>query len=114
MKVAIIGSRTRDSDLDLKKVEGILLKLNNVTEIISGGALLGGDRFAEILAKKYDLPITIFPADWKSFGKSAGMKRNFSIIVESDEIIACWDGISSGTKHSIGLAKSFKKTTYIV
>lgn len=114
MILAIIGSRSRDSKADFEKVESMFNRLTGVTGIVSGGATQGGDRFAEVIAKKYSIPIKIHKADWKTHGKSAGMKRNVDIIRDADLVIACWDGESSGTRHSIGLARRAKKSLYRV
>jgi hypothetical protein len=100
MKIGIVGSRRRDTDFDLKQVEEIFLSLYGKEDkdmnfrgcpdtIISGGCPKGGDRFAEIIAKKYNIPIIIYYADWKKYGKVAGFIRNTDIARESDILIAC-------------------------
>ena len=66
----------------------------------------GEDSLAEQYALKYNLETIIFKADWKKFGKRAGYLRNIDIIAESDIVVAFWDGISKGTKHSLNLAES--------
>jgi hypothetical protein len=100
-KVAVIGSRTF-SNFDL--LEKTLLPLGTIV-VVSGGAN-GADSLAEQYALKYNLEIIIFKADWKKFGKRAGYLRNIDIIAESDIVVAFWDGISKGTKHSLNLAES--------
>lgn len=60
--------------------------------IVSGGCPKGGDRFAEILIKKYNTPKKIFRAKWYQDGeyvRYAGFKRNTSIAKFGDEMIAC-------------------------
>ena len=100
-KVAVIGSRTF-SNFDL--LEKTLLPLGTII-VVSGGAN-GADSLAEQYSLKYNLETIIFKADWKKFGKRAGYLRNIDIIAESDMVIAFWDGISKGTKHSLNLAES--------
>jgi hypothetical protein len=70
MNIGIIGSRRRDTDSDQKLTELALLKLlenpKSDTEsfiITSGGCPKGGDRFAEVLAKRYNIPIKLYRAD---------------------------------------------------
>lgn len=61
----------------------------DITHIISGGAR-GADRLAEYYAKGKELPITIYPAQWRKYGKSAGPIRNEQMLIEGrpDLIIA--------------------------
>jgi len=68
VNVGIVGSRRRDSDEDLVLTRVSLQKLieqygqGNIT-LVSGGCPKGGDRFAEILAKEFNLPIIIHYPD---------------------------------------------------
>ena len=79
-------------------------------EIISGGAR-GADSLGEQLAKSYELKLTIFSAQWDTYGKAAGMIRNKEMadyaIKDSNKAIlfAFWDGQSRGTKGMIDIAK---------
>lgn len=62
--IAIIGARERDSDEDLVLTEGCFLRMYVPGDtIVSGGCSEGGDRFAEILAGKYGVPIKIYHPD---------------------------------------------------
>jgi len=88
--IGIIGSRRRWSDGDYYIVEKAFFKIYEMGDLIcSGGCPKGGDRFAEIIAKKYDIPILIFKAEWDKFGKSAGFIRNSDIAAKSEMLIAC-------------------------
>lgn len=110
--VAIIGSRTFN-DYNIGKDE--FLKITNniiVSKIISGGAL-GADKIGEKIALEFNIPITIFKPDW-NLGKHAGFLRNSDIVVNSDIVIAFWNGISKGTHDSIKKAKKLKKELYII
>lgn len=46
-----------------------------ITHVISGAAQ-GADRLAAEWSKKYDLPVSFFPADRKKHGRAAGPIRN--------------------------------------
>jgi hypothetical protein len=114
MKCAIIGSRTFN-DYELMKTFINSLKLDEnliISEIISGGAK-GADKLGEKYALENKIEKTIFLPDWNTYGKSAGFIRNHDIINTSDIVIAFWDKISKGTKHSIDLATKLKKKIYI-
>lgn len=101
MKLAIIGSRNLTID-DIEKYipEG-------VTEIVSGGAK-GIDTCAANYARINNIKLTVFLPNYKRYGKyAAPLKRNLQIIEYSDEVIAFWDGTSTGTDYVI---KNCKKT----
>lgn len=80
-----------------------LRKKNTITKIISGGAR-GADHLAEQYAAEYTIQLQIYPADWNTYGKSAGYIRNKDIIAAADIVYAFWDGKSVGTANSIRLA----------
>ena len=88
--IIIIGSRRRDTFEDLVIVEEAFLKIYKKGDmIISGGCPKGGDRFAELLADKYNVPIKIFRAEWNRYGRGAGFVRNTDIAKSGGELIAC-------------------------
>ena len=86
-------------------------------EIICGKAR-GADTLGEQFAKEYKLSIKYFTADWNTYGKSAGYRRNAEMANYAKEdngvLIAFWDGKSKGTKHMIDLAKSNNIRVFIV
>lgn len=77
-------------------------------EIVSGHAS-GADRMAEAYAKQLGIPLKVFPADWKKYGRGAGPVRNremLAYIQESNPVVtAFWDGQSKGTKNMIEQAR---------
>ena len=107
--IGIIGSRRRDSEEDFKKCEEAFLSVYEPgDEIVSGGCPKGGDKFAEILAKKHQVTIKIYYAQWNKIGRGAGFARNTYIAKDSDVLIACvsYDR-KGGTENTI---KTFLKT----
>lgn len=107
-KIAIIGSRTfSDYNFMQIKVDSLLFE-NEIPTIISGGAV-GADAAAVRYARSRGFPYVEFPARWREHGRSAGFIRNRHIIDAADYVLAFWDGVSRGTKHSIDLAKMLKK-----
>ena len=87
--IGIVGSRSRDSQDDYDATEKVFLKMyEKGDEIVSGGCPQDGDRFAEIIAKKHDIPIIIFPAEWAKYGRGAGFVRNTDIAKKSGELLA--------------------------
>lgn len=106
MKVIIAGSRGIS---DLKEVTLAMFECPfKATEVVSGAAR-GVDTLGEEWAEKHKIPVTQFPAIWKTngiFDKSAGYKRNLKMAEYADGLVAIWDGNSKGTKHMIDIAKS--------
>jgi hypothetical protein len=89
MKIGIVGSRRRNSQIDKK----ILLKAfksiyKEGDTIVSGGCPTGGDRFAEEIASEYGLPITIHYPNWNKLGRAAGFIRNSQIANDCDILLA--------------------------
>lgn len=126
MKIAIIGSRDFK---DIKKVVELVKSFSKDTIIVSGGAP-GVDSVAEMTAQSCGLNTKIFPADWtnlthpnaviktnkygKKYDSSAGLRRNEDIIKYADEVYAFWDGISLGTRNSIGHSHRLNKKITII
>ena len=80
-------------------------------EIVSGGAR-GADKLGIRYAYTRNYKLTVFRADWKTYGKGAGYLRNHDMAHYSDALIAFWDGESKGTQHMIKLAEEHALTTY--
>lgn len=112
MKLAIVGSRTFTNYNVLEKFILDNINIQNIEQIISGGAI-GADKLGEVFAKKYSIPTIIFKPDWNLYGKKAGFLRNNDIIGACDTVIAFWDGESKGTKHSIDISKEMGKNVII-
>lgn len=93
MKLIIAGGRdyqlTQD---DYTKLDTIKAR---VEVVVSGGAT-GADRCGEIWARRNKLPLKIFPADWKQYGKKAGPIRNMQM-AEYADAVALFPG-GSGTE----------------
>ncbi len=98
MKVAIIGSR------DIKFLDLNMYLDENVTEIVSGGAM-GVDTIAREYAIDNNIRLTEFLPEYDKFGRSAPLRRNIMIIEYADKVLAFWDGKSRGTKFVIDNCK---------
>ena len=100
MRIAIVGSRGYDS---LELVRQYVRSLPKDTVVVSGGAH-GVDNTAADTAVACHLETIVYLPDWKTFGKSAGFKRNSQIVNDCDLLVAFWDGVSRGTKDSMDKA----------
>lgn len=76
--------------------------------ILSGGAN-GADALGERYAEENGLQVERYPADWKTYGKSAGPRRNKQMAEIGDYIICFWDEKSKGTKSMIYYAQEYNK-----
>jgi hypothetical protein len=82
--------------------------LPEITEVVHGGAR-GIDEAAGRWAAYMGLPVRVFPADWTSFGRSAGPRRNREMAQYADRLVAIWDGKSRGTGNMIETMRSLGK-----
>lgn len=114
--IGIVGTRRRDTDQDFGLVKQAFLSVYEKGDTICSGLCpKGGDRFATILAKEYKTPTLWFPAEWKKYGRGAGMKRNTDIARESDILIACVaDDRKGGTEDTIKKYLKAGKTRLIL
>ena len=113
MKVIVAGSRNFNNYEFLSGKLDHYFKNQTPTEIISGGAR-GADKFGEIYAKRNNISLKIFPADWETHGKAAGYIRNKQMAEYADACVVFWDGKSKGSKHMIDLAKKYNLKLRVV
>ena len=106
VRIAVVGSRKYNNYKQLCRVLDHTFKGKSVT-IVSGGAA-GADTLAERYARERGYEFEVFKANWRKYGKSAGFKRNVEMLKTCHGIVAFWDGISGGTKHSLEVATRFK------
>lgn len=107
-RVIVCGGREfNDRELCFSKLDQILSEYEN-PEIVSGHAK-GADLLGEKYAKLHSLPLKVFPAEWKKYGRGAGPVRNRQMLQyaleEKPLIIAFWNGVSPGTKDMIRQAE---------
>lgn len=100
MKVAVVGSRTiQYFDLSRYLPEG-------TTEIVSGGAV-GVDTVAKNYALENNIKYTEFLPNYKTYGSTAPLVRNYDIINYADHVLVFWDGLSSGSRFVIEKCREY-------
>jgi predicted Rossmann fold nucleotide-binding protein DprA/Smf involved in DNA uptake len=110
VKLAIVGSR---DFADRNKMDRALEPLQPlITEVISGGAA-GADSMGERWARKRGIPVRVFHPDHKRY-KHAFHHRNRLIVEACDQLIAFWNGQSSGTRYTIDDARRMNRPVTIV
>ena len=108
-RIIIAGGRDF-SDYDKLKdhvdkcINEVLTEHRGSEIIIVSGKAKGADSLGERYAKEKGYKIAEYPADWKKFGRAAGMIRNKQMAENADALIAFWDSKSSGTKNMIDQA----------
>jgi len=106
-RVIIAGGRDFNDYNNLKIFcDKVLKNKKDSNIIILSGTARGADKLGEKYAKVKKYEIEMYYPDWDGFGKIAGIKRNETMGNNADALIAFWNGISKGTKHMIGYAKS--------
>lgn len=109
-RIAVVGSRDYPN---LEEVRQYIREQERDVVIISGGAR-GVDSVAIEEARKLRVAYEIYPADWQHHGRSAGIRRNRTIVDKCTELIAFWDGKSLGTATTIAMVKQSKKPYRVV
>lgn len=110
MKLGVVGGRDFN---DTKRMDEVLSEWKPDV-VVSGGAK-GADIMSEKWAVRNGIPIEIYLPDFKAHSTSwkAYHARNRQIVNNSDELLAFWDGKSTGTKNSIDYAVSQGKKVTI-
>jgi hypothetical protein len=110
MKLIIAGGRDFNNanitKLGVKMMSKLMTERNKLSTpwlpscIVSGGAK-GADYQGQVWSANNNVPVQIYPADWKAHGAGAGMIRNKEMSKHADALLAFWDGKSTGTFHMI-------------
>lgn len=111
MKTIIAGSRDI-TDYELVK-NAIKYSGFDITEVVCGNAR-GVDTLGKNWANSKGIPVKFFNANWNTFGKSAGFRRNAEMAKYADALIAIWNGVSKGTFSMINLAHDRNLEIYIL
>lgn len=112
VRTIIAGSRTIVNPAVLHAALTACPWSTTITEVVSGCAD-GVDTLGEQWAKRKMIPIKRFPADWRTYGKAAGPRRNETMARYADALIAVWDGQSRGTHDMIERAQRYGLLMFI-
>ena len=114
-RIVIAGSRDYNNYDEAKEfIDSCLIEINKENEIIIvSGCASGADLIGERYAEENGFKVEKYPADWKTYGRSAGPKRNRQMAEISDYVICFWDGKSMGTKSMICCAHKSGKPVKI-
>lgn len=110
MRIIIAGSREISDRVTV--VKAVRSSPFDITTVLVGKAR-GVDSIAEGLAHVLGYEIEEYPADWKQYGKPAGMIRNRQMGEAADGLIAVWDGASPGTRGMIQIMNELEKPVHL-
>ena len=93
-----------------KTINGIIAESGCADIEIVSGHCVGADRLGELYAEKHNAQVKIFPAEWKKYGKRAGIIRNKQMVdyisgFKNKIVIAFVSANTKGTRNTIALAK---------
>ena len=88
-RVLVCGGRNFDDYDTVKTVLSALHTTRRITLLIHGGAS-GADTLAGQWARRHQIPVKVFPADWDTYGKGAGPLRNQQMLQQGkpDMVVA--------------------------
>lgn len=112
--LAIVGSR---EFADLELLTTFVRSLGKGVRVVSGGAR-GVDRIAARVARALRLEVEEYPPrilDHTDRGHIAlaMLDRNLEIVAAATELVAFWDGSSTGTLHAVAHAVRARKRTRV-
>jgi len=113
-KVIIAGTRTFLDYEKLHKICDILLEKRHPDITILCGMARGADLLGKRYAEEKGYKVEEFPANWGSYGKYAGFKRNKEMAENADALIAFWDYESKGTQHMIDIATAMQLMVRVI
>lgn len=79
MRVLVCGGRDYDDAVTVDRVLDRVHSRRPITCVIHGGAR-GADSLAGAWAKRRGVRVEEYPADWKRYGRAAGMIRNAEML----------------------------------
>lgn len=122
LRIIIAGSRTfNDYSFLADKLNVVISEFDGFEhqqiKFISGMAR-GADTLGERYANSNKYEVVRLPADWNTYGKRAGYRRNaemakYAVEEKCGVLVAFWDGKSRGTKHMIELARNYGLKVYV-
>ena len=108
VKVAVLGSRNFKTKEEIRQRLAAYAQRREIAEIVSGGAP-GADRLGEKIAAELGVPVRVFAADWKAFGRGAGPKRNKEIAAYADICFAFINKPLNQSRGTASVVAAFKK-----
>jgi hypothetical protein len=115
-RVVIAGSRSFSDYDSLKTICDKVLSNKSIDHqiVIVSGMAIGADILGKRYGEERGYEVMEFPADWKTYGKRAGIIRNQQMLDHADAVICFWDSKSNGTKHMMTIAQMHSKPLRVI
>jgi hypothetical protein len=113
MRVLVCGGRNYS---DYAFLSSVLMNLHTTTKItcIIHGAASGADSLADRWAAEHNIPVHVFPADWNTYGRTAGPIRNKQMLDEGKpDVVVAFPG-NKGTRNMVAQAQTHPSQPYIL
>lgn len=112
MKVAVAGPR--DFTPPPEEIERALSRFINCSLEIGTGGAPGVDKAVEEWAMARGIPVSVFPADWATYGNDAGPIRNYHMArwMHVLQVIRPFGVLTSGTCNMVNKSAIVGKTYY--
>lgn len=109
MRVLVTGSRDWRDDHQIHHVfQQLYDRYHHHVTIVSGACPTGADALCEQAAAHFQFAVERHPADWETFGKRAGPKRNTDMVAQGADVCLAFPTASSrGTRHCISQARAY-------
>ena len=107
MRVIFTGSRHwADPWMVDNVLKGLMARFGRFTVVHGDGR--GADHIVDCLARRYDLPIEPYAADWDRYGRRAGPLRNVLMVQAGADLCVAFKhdlnpARSGGTEHTVAL-----------
>lgn len=112
MKLVVSGSRSINDYEFVKNAILDVVSTYSITKLLHGAAR-GVDILADKAAKELGIEVEKYPAEWKKYGRSAGLRRNRVMAEKADLLLAIWDGFSPGTSGMIQVMRTLNKSVIV-
>lgn len=108
LKILVCGGRNFDQKESLFKELDEIKNKYDIILLIQGGAS-GADSFAKEWARINKIPYKTYYADWKTYGKAAGIIRNKRMLVEGNpDLVVAFRG-GNGTLNMVSISEEIGK-----
>lgn len=103
--VLVCGGRDFADPLFVWQQLDRLHRRTGIRRVVSGGAT-GVDAFAARWAREQRVPLGVYPADWRTYGRGAGPRRNQQMLdAEAPDLVLAFPG-GRGTADMVRRAKA--------
>jgi hypothetical protein len=108
LRVLVTGGRDYSDRANVYLVLNRLHLLDGGIKVLIEGGARGADRLAREWALASQVPVETYPAEWETYGKSAGYRRNKQMLEEGKpDLVVAFPG-GKGTANMVELATKAK------